>query len=127
MARIRQAAAQRLAAVGPQRRDFGPSNSLMRSSSGAVAPVAIWSMSPPSLVFFVLSGCGRLEPCAIDRHAFQSHLPRLDIRVTNVFHVAFAGQVDGLGDGAAQERLGRRHHLQMRQVTDAPLAAKAEA
>ena len=66
---------------------------------------------------------GALRAVAIDRHAFEAHLPRLHVGVANVLDGAFVGHVDRLGNGAADERLRRRHHFQVRQVMNAPLAA----
>ena len=55
--------------------------------------------------------------------AFKAHLPGLKVRVPDVLDGAFPGHVNGLGNGAADERLRRGHHLQMRQVMDAAPAA----
>ena len=63
-----------------------------------------------------------LGAVAIDGDAFEAHLPGLLVGVADVGDGGFVGQVDGLADGAADEGLGRAHHLQVRHVLDAALA-----
>ena len=65
-----------------------------------------------------------LGAVAVDGDALKAHPPGLDVGVAHVLDGAFVGHVDGLGDGAADERLGGGHHLQVGQVRDAAFAAK---
>ena len=67
----------------------------------------------------------RLAPLgavAVNGDAFEAHLPSLHIGVTNVLHGRLVRQIDGLGDRAADERLRRPHHFQVRHVVNAALA-----
>ena len=60
---------------------------------------------------------------AIDGHGLEAQLPRFDIGLHDVFDRGFLGHVDGLADGAGEEGLHGRHHLQMAAPGDGASAA----
>ena len=67
-------------------------------------------------LFFCLATAGiqrlrTLRIVPVDGHGLQPHLPRLNVRVRDVFDRRFLGHVDGLRNRARKERLRRRHHL----------------
>ena len=99
------------------------SSSLMRVSSadgvGADDLVAAF------VGLFGVQRLRTLRAVAINGHAFQAHLPRLHVSVADFLDGAFLRHVDGLGNRAADERLRGGHHLQVRQIMDAALAADA--
>jgi len=54
---------------------------------------------------------GALGVVAIDGDSFEAKLPGLNVGVHDVFDRGIFRHVDGLADGAGEEGLGRRHHL----------------
>ena len=65
---------------------------------------------------------GALRAVAINRDTLEPQSPRLVIRVGDIRNRALTGEVHGLGDRPADERLGSGHHLQMRHVVNAAFA-----
>src|SRR5208283_891567 len=63
-----------------------------------------------------------LGSIAVNGHALKTHLPGLHVSVPDVGDGTVIGHVDGLGNGAADERLGGAHHAKMGQGGDAALA-----
>ena len=119
-ARVGQPAAQRLAGLGAQLADLGfefLDAGFERGGAGGGRLVAAF------VGLFGVERLRTLRAVAINRHAFQAHLPRLNVGVADFLDGAFVRHVDGLGNRAADERLRGGHHLQVRQVMDAALAA----
>ena len=57
-----------------------------------------------------------LASVAIDGDRLQAQLPGLDVGFHDVVDGGVLGQVDGLGDGAGDERLRGGHHPQVSHV-----------
>src|ERR1035437_10053132 len=55
---------------------------------------------------------------AIDGDGFQAQLPAFGVGGHDVLHRALFGHVDGLGNGARDERLDGGHHLDVTHVVD---------
>ena len=60
---------------------------------------------------------GTLRAIAINCDRFQTHAPAFDVGVHDFLDRGFLGQVNRLGNRAAQERLRRGHHPQVAHIT----------
>ena len=67
----------------------------------------------------------QLGSVTVERYRFEHFLPGKVIGALDVVEGRFGGHVDGLGDGARDEGLGRRHHQNMAVVADRTGAALA--
>ncbi len=96
------------------------SSFLSRVSNGAVIAAFL---SPPSLVFFRVERLGALWNRRDRSRRISSPSSSSDIRLANIFHGAASPGMFTVLECAADERLRRGHHFQMRQIADAALAA----
>ena len=76
----------------------------------------------PSFFLPVESGWLRLRAVAIDRDRLEAELPALEVDALDLLGRGGLGHVDGLADGARDERLDRAHHPDVAHVVDGPLA-----
>ena len=60
---------------------------------------------------------------AVDGDGLDAQLPRFDVGLHDVFDRGLLGHVDGLADGAGEEGLRRRHHLQVAAPGDGASSA----
>ena len=88
------------------------------------------SSSSSSAMSWLCSGWRELGAVAVERVGLQGELPGQQVGRLAVLDRGVVGHVDGLGDRAGDERLRRRHHLDValdRQVALADLAARVGA
>ena len=63
-----------------------------------------------------------LRVVAVDRDRLEAELPALEVDLLDLLGRGGLGHVDGLADGATDERLDRAHHPDVAHVVDGPLA-----
>ena len=77
-----------------------------------------------------LSGCESLRAVAVERVGFERELPGEQVGCLAILDRRLVRHVDGLGDGAGDERLRRRHHADVafdREIALAGAAARIGA
>ena len=119
-ARVRETAAERLAGFDAQSGNFGFKFLDAGFQRGRIGGR---SFATTLAGLFGVERLRAFRAVTVNRHAFQPHLPRLNVSVADFLDGAFMRHVDGLGNGAADERLRGGHHFQVRQIMDAALAA----
>ncbi len=68
---------------------------------------------------------GHLAVVAVDGDGLDAHLPGVDVELLDLLDGGLLGHVHGLGDGARDERLDRRHHPHVARVVDGVVAHRA--
>ena len=99
-----------------------------RSASAAGCPAASWASTRRAggvqrrrLALGVhadVQRLGALGAVAVDGHGLDALTPALGVGLGDVLDGGLVGQVDGLRDGAGEERLRGGHHLDVAHVVD---------
>ena len=96
-----------------------PAASEVRTRSAAAASIGGSALDGLLLLAVGdVEGLRALRSVAIDGDGLEAETPGFEVGLGDVVDGAVVGQVDGLRDGAGEERLGGGHHLDVAHVVD---------
>ena len=121
--RVALAAVRQAAALGEVAVDDFFRNSHLRRLRGQ--QVLVLQIVPQLIRQSGVERLAELGAVAVERVALERKLPRHQVSLLDVRNVGVARQVDRLRDGSGNERLGRRHHADVRLRSDVALSALA--